>query len=58
MMIDNVIFQITIEDLQNEAIERIGRKLTDDEIILRKKVLNGAYRILHLILHITQFLRK
>jgi len=28
----NIIFQITKEDLQSEAMERIGRKLTDEEI--------------------------
>jgi hypothetical protein len=29
---DNVIFQITEEDVQYEAMERIGRRLTDDEV--------------------------
>jgi len=29
---DDVVFQITVEDLQAEAVERIGRELTDDEI--------------------------
>jgi len=33
----NIIFQITEEDLQNEAIERIGRKLTENEIDIAKK---------------------
>jgi hypothetical protein len=28
----NIIFQITEADLQYEAMERIGKKLTDDEI--------------------------
>jgi len=32
----NIIFQITEEDLQNEAIQRIGRQLTDDEIEIAK----------------------
>ena len=36
-MENNMIFSITIEDLQNEAIKRIGRKLNDDEIIIAKK---------------------
>ena len=33
----NFIFQITEEDLQCEAMERIGRKLTDDEMYIAKK---------------------
>jgi hypothetical protein len=33
----NIIFSITIDDLQNEAMKRIGRKLTDDEINIAKK---------------------
>ncbi|MCL1938924.1 MAG: hypothetical protein FWF52_11080 [Candidatus Azobacteroides sp.] len=36
-MNDNIIFQITIEDLQNEAMERINRKLNEDEITIAKK---------------------
>ncbi|MCL2417455.1 MAG: hypothetical protein FWD02_05930 [Bacteroidales bacterium] len=36
-MNDNVVFQITIEDLQCEAMERLGRELTDDEIYTAKK---------------------
>lgn len=27
-----IIFSITVEELQNEAINTIGRKLTDDEL--------------------------
>ncbi|MCL2025801.1 MAG: hypothetical protein FWG92_03245 [Leptospirales bacterium] len=34
---DNIIFSITIDDLQNESMERIGRKLTDEEIPYAKK---------------------
>jgi hypothetical protein len=33
----DIIFSITVEDLQKEAIERIGRKITDDEINIAKK---------------------
>jgi len=33
---DNIIFQITKEDLQAEAIEKIGRNLTDNEIDVAK----------------------
>jgi hypothetical protein len=36
-MENNIIFQITVEDLQNEAIERMGRTLTDDEIEITKE---------------------
>ena len=34
---DEIIFSVTVEDLQNEAINRIGRKLTDDELHMAKK---------------------
>jgi hypothetical protein len=34
---DNIIFQITADDLQAEAMERIGRKLTDNEIRIAQK---------------------
>ena len=36
MINDNIIFQITKEDLQAEAIEKIGRNLTDNEIDVAK----------------------
>ena len=36
-MNDNIIFQITENDLQTEAMERIGRKLTDDEMRIARK---------------------
>lgn len=29
---NNSVFSITVDQLQNEAIKRIGRKLTDDEL--------------------------
>ncbi|MBU1017014.1 MAG: hypothetical protein ABIJ36_01125 [Patescibacteria group bacterium] len=32
-----IIYSITVEDLQDEAICRIGRKLTDDELYTAKK---------------------
>lgn len=32
-----VIYSITLEDIQNEAIKWIGRKLTDDELYTAKK---------------------
>lgn len=34
---DEIIFSVTIKELQNEAINRIGRKLTDDELHTAKK---------------------
>jgi len=33
---DEIIFSVTVEDLQNEATNRIGRKLTDDELHIAK----------------------
>ena len=33
---DNIIFGITVEDVQYEAMERIGRKLSDEEIEIVK----------------------
>lgn len=32
-----IIYPITVGDLQNEAIKRIGRKLNDDELDTAKK---------------------
>jgi len=34
---NKIIFSITVEELQNEAINRIGRKLTDDELYTASK---------------------
>jgi len=34
---NEIVFAITVEDLQNEANEKIGRKLNDDEIEVAKK---------------------
>ena len=34
---NEIIFSITVEELQNEAINRIGRKLTDDELYTASK---------------------
>ncbi|HXH19189.1 MAG TPA: hypothetical protein VNJ07_08915 [Chitinophagales bacterium] len=37
--LDKVIYQLTVEDLQNVANEMLGRKLTDKEIkILEEKI--------------------
>jgi len=34
---DNLVFSITLEDLQSEALEKIGRILTDEEVQVAKK---------------------
>lgn len=34
---DEIIFSVTVEDLQNEAVNRIGRKLSEDELYTAKK---------------------
>ncbi|MEK7117428.1 MAG: hypothetical protein AAB861_01500 [Patescibacteria group bacterium] len=34
---NEVIYPITIDDLQNDAVRRIGRKLNDDELHIAKK---------------------
>lgn len=36
---NEIVFAITKEDLQYEAIEKIGRELTDEEILIAKKAL-------------------
>ena len=37
-----VIYPITIGDLQNDAIKIIGRKLTDDELHIAKKCVESG----------------
>lgn len=39
---DNIIFSINIEDLQNESLEYIGRKLDEEEIFFIKDKLVDA----------------
>ncbi|HCA67735.1 MAG: hypothetical protein A2249_03100 [Candidatus Jacksonbacteria bacterium RIFOXYA2_FULL_44_7] len=39
---DEIIFAVTVEDLQNDAITRIGRKLTDDELYTAKKCIESG----------------
>ena len=34
---DNLVFSITLEDLQSEALEKIGRTLTAEEIQVARK---------------------
>jgi hypothetical protein len=38
-----------IQDLQTEAIERIGRELTEDEIEIAKKALYENYSCYHFV---------
>jgi len=37
-----VIYPITIEDLQNDALKRIGRELTDGELHIAKKCVESG----------------
>lgn len=39
---DEVIYPITVGDLQNDAIKRIGRELTDDELYIAKKCVESG----------------
>lgn len=34
---DEILFSVTVEELQNEAVSRIGRKLTDEELYTAQK---------------------
>lgn len=34
---DEIIFSVTVDELQHEALNRIGRKLTDDELYTASK---------------------
>ncbi len=36
---NEIVFAITKEDLQDQAKEKIGRELTDEEILIAKKAL-------------------
>jgi len=50
MIKDNIIFQITEDDVQDEAIARIGRKLTEDEMFYAIKGIHGGLGNITLIL--------
>jgi hypothetical protein len=39
---DKLVFSITLEDLQSEALEKIGRTLTKEEILVAKKGLESG----------------
>jgi len=39
---ENVLFAITIGDIQTEAKEKIGRELTQEEILIAKKGLESG----------------
>ncbi|OHB70337.1 MAG: hypothetical protein A2W23_02455 [Planctomycetes bacterium RBG_16_43_13] len=39
---DKLVFSITLEDLQSEALRMIGRTLTDEEIYIAKKGLESG----------------
>jgi hypothetical protein len=54
-MEDNIIYQITVEDLQNEAIESIGRELTKDEIEIAKKAFSWGLGETNSIIYNTIF---
>ncbi|MCX6162313.1 MAG: hypothetical protein NTV87_13400 [Ignavibacteriae bacterium] len=44
------VFTITLEDLQSEAKEKIGRELTEDEIDIAKKGLHyGLMTGIHIV---------
>jgi hypothetical protein len=47
----DIILLITVDDLQNESMARIGRKLTEDEIRIAKKGID--YGITDMALGIT-----
>ena len=48
---NEIIYPITIGDLQNNAIERIGRKMNDDELYTAKKCMEcGLSAIMNITL--------
>ncbi len=41
-MQNDILFSITVEDLQTESLEKIGRTLNDNEILIAKKRLESG----------------
>jgi len=41
-MDNNILFAITVEDIQEYAMDEIGRKLTEDELDIAKEGLENA----------------
>jgi len=41
-MESNILFAVTVEDMQEYAIEKIGRELTEDELDIAKKGLESG----------------
>ena len=41
-MENNILFAVTIENMQEYAMEKIGRKLTEDELDIAKKGLENG----------------
>ncbi len=40
---NEIIFSVTVEDLQNEAVNRVGRKLTNEELHAAKKGIESGF---------------
>ena len=44
-MKNNILFAITVEDMQEYAMEKIGRKLTEEELHIAKKGLDSGLQL-------------
>jgi len=45
---NNILFAITEKDVQNEAMKRIGRELTDEEVDIAKNALEWGFQTCNL----------